>query len=93
MNTPIPSKWPTIEEFLSASPIARKAHLSSQIVFRRTSLSLVDVARGREAGEIRIKSEPLCELEIGGVIVALGELVVQEGRRMFQVLQVHGEAK
>ena len=74
--------------FLKESSIAKLVELAGRVVLHRDHLRVRNAAEIREAGRYCPASGPVCELEVGGQVLARGEIVEEEGRTMFRVEEV-----
>ncbi|MFW6261511.1 MAG: hypothetical protein ACOC6J_08005 [Spirochaetota bacterium] len=77
-----------LEAFLKDSPVARRAHADARIVVRRFTAAPREVEAAIESGRVEIDAEPICELVVGGTLVARGEIITEEGSSRFQVTEV-----
>lgn len=73
-----------ITEFLSTSPIAKRAQVAARVVFRRTKMSPRELQEGFAAGTMDLGGDPICELVAGGQIIASGEIVEKDGAYYFK---------
>jgi len=79
-----------LKSFLQSSPIAEKVKLDGKVILQRTKLSPLDIyniQQKKQYGPIP-KKEQICELEIGGQILASGKIVKKKGEYYFKVLKV-----
>ena len=76
------------DAFSRESPTAKRVELAGRIVLHRDHLSVRDAAEIWEAGRYCPASSPVCELEVGGQVLARGEIVEEEGCTMFRVDEV-----
>ncbi len=82
-----------LKSFFENSSIAEKVKLRSRIIIQRTSLTPREVLAIREKqkyGPIP-KQEELCELEVGGQILARGKIIRRKGEYNFKVLEKIGK--
>ncbi len=73
--------------FLQNSPLAEKVKLDGKVILQRTKLSPLDIyniQQQKQYGPIPEK-EQLCELEIGGQVLANGKIVKKHGEYFFKV--------
>lgn len=84
----------TIQEFLKSSPISRKVGLQTRVILHRTRLNLQDISAIKQKGSWSPNrfSVNECDLEVGGVIIAQGEIVESEGESFFKVTQLSESA-
>ena len=77
-----------LKEYLDTSPSAKKVKLAGRVVLQRTLLSPLELreVRARNAHAIPRK-EALCELEVGGRVIARGELVEKGGENYFKLTE------
>ena len=78
------------EEFLTASPIAAKVKLPARVILRRLTLTPRDIA-AIKSGDLAVSppnGETVCDLEVGGRIVARGKVVKKRGGFRFRVREV-----
>lgn len=71
----------TVERFL-AGPVAGQIRLPGRVVVRRTKLSLEEF-ESADRGTVEFDAPPVCELEVGGVVVATGTIRDEGGERWF----------
>ncbi|MBA7682456.1 hypothetical protein ES703_90806 [subsurface metagenome] len=74
-------------ESFSNSPVAEKVKLDTRIVLHRTRLSPEDMAvirQSKEYGPIPREQE-VCELEVGGQVIARGRIIRKKGAWYFKV--------
>jgi hypothetical protein len=85
-----------LERFLNDSALAEKVKLVPRIVVQRASLTpreLLEIRRAGNFGPVPEK-EQICELEVGGVVLARGKIISRRGKVYFRTLQsVESEAK
>ena len=77
-------------EFLASSPVAERIKLPARVVLHRTVLTPREIARIK-SGERTLSpdsEEAVCELEVGGRIVATGRIVKKRGKYQFRVREV-----
>ena len=80
----------SIDRFFSESKIAEKVHLETRIVLQRTKLSpgdLVQISKKKEYGPVP-QNERLCELEVGGLVLAKGRIVKKRGEYYFKATEM-----
>lgn len=78
----------TLERFLEQSPLARRARAEARIVIRRFTAPPARVEHALESGRMRVEAEPICELVVGGQVLARGEIVSEDGTYRFRVTEV-----
>ncbi|MCK4541993.1 MAG: hypothetical protein KAU17_07155 [Spirochaetales bacterium] len=76
----------SIKVFLEDSPIAEKVRLESRVITHRRVLSPRDLVN-KSDGEYIASSDEVCELEVGGQILAKGKIVRKRGVYFFKVLE------
>ena len=76
-----------VEKFLSDSPLAEKIKLPATVVVHRTSLCPLDVKSIRGSGVYGPipEKEEICELHMGGQLIARGRIVKRRGEYYFKV--------
>jgi len=77
-----------IKQFLEESAAAEKVSLPTRIIVHRTRLSPKDIIRIKKSGQFGPvpKDEEVCELEVGGQVLAYGKIVQRWGNYFFKVL-------
>lgn len=75
------------QSFLTDSPLAGNIKLPTRIVLDRLKLSLDDLEKIKNEGKLSAEGVDLknCSLEIGGAVIALGEIVETEGKAYFKI--------
>lgn len=79
------------DAFLEKSAIAKNVRLAGRVVLNRDALCVREIAEIEQAGKYRLSAEPICELEVGGQVLAHGEIVDHEGGQAFCVRQIVDE--
>ncbi len=76
-----------LEEFLSTSPLSRNVILPAKIVVQRTRMSASDIALIKKEGSYRPapSSQQICELFVGGQLLAHGRIVKKKGEYYFRL--------
>lgn len=76
-----------ITEFLESSPIARNTQLPGCVVLKRFRMSLAELSAVKTEGtfDAGVVDSALCELEIGGQVVATGSVYRRRGRAYFKI--------
>lgn len=83
-----------LEAFLKESLIASRVKAHARVVVRRFEASPRSVERALRSGRIEVEAEPICELVVGGIVVARGEIVAggeadnEDGTSRFRVTEV-----
>jgi len=80
----------SMAEFLASSSAAQRIKLPARVVLHRTVLTPREIARIK-SGERTLSpdsDEAVCELEVGGQVVAKGRIVRRRGRYQFKVREV-----
>lgn len=82
-----------LRTFLESSPLAERVRLKARVVLHRARLTPRGIRAIREAGRYGPipRPEELCELEVGGQVVARGRIVRRRGECWFQVLETGGQ--
>ena len=80
-----------VDAFSRESPIAKRVRLAARVVIYRDRLSVRDVVGIRESGKYCPEAEAVCELEVGGQVLARGEIVEHEGHPTFRVREILDE--
>ena len=78
----------TLERFLEQSPLAQRTRAEARIVVRRFSATSAGVEEALDSGRMRVEAEPICELVVGGQILARGEIVSEDGTYRFRATEV-----
>jgi hypothetical protein len=74
------------DAFLENSLVARRTTLPARLVLRREHVTPRQVLALRERGEYRLDRPVVsAELEVGGQVLAEGEIIEREGRRYFRI--------
>lgn len=75
-----------IDAFLERSSVARRTRLPARLVLRREHLTPRQVLALQERGEYRMDGPVAwAELEVGGQVLADGEIVEREGKHYFRI--------
>jgi hypothetical protein len=77
----------SVRDFLSKSPLAHRIKLPTRIMVQRTQVSsgrLVQIKKDGSYGPVP-KEEEICELEVGGQVIARGKIVRRKGEFFFKV--------
>lgn len=83
-----------LEAFLKGSPIASRVKAEPRVVVRRFEAKPRAVEDALQSGRIEVEAGPICELVVGGVVVARGEIVAggeadnEDGTSQFRVTEV-----
>ena len=80
----------TLGSFLKGSPIAERVRPEARLVLQRTRLSLVELAAVRQAGKYGPIPDrhSVCELEVGGQVLARGKIVRKRGAYYLRITEV-----
>ena len=74
-----------VESFLQG-PVARAIRLPGKVVLRRSETTLDRYRRGVAEGSIQLDGPEVCELVVGGVVIASGVVVQDDdGEYYFKV--------
>ena len=82
-----------LNAFLNRSPAAEKVRVPGRIVVRRTELSpgeLLNLRLKKTSLEVR-ERDMICELEIGGQVIAKGTVVRKNDAHYFKVSEIAGK--
>jgi hypothetical protein len=84
-----------VNEYLKTSPIAESITLEGNVILNRLKLSQKELANIQEAGEFKsdFNSNKLFELEVNGLVVALGKIVKKRGEYHFKVTELNKEKR
>ena len=79
-----------INLFLRNSQVAKKIKLPVRVIVHRTQLSPKDIIRIKGEGQYGPipKDEEVCELEIGGQVLAHGKIVKKGNSWFFKILKL-----
>lgn len=77
-----------LRRFLEESSTAPRIALPSCVVIRRLKLSPRDVGVMTESATFTPSGDEVCELEVGGVVVARGKMVRKRGESWFKVTEM-----
>ena len=72
----------SLSDFLSG-PVARRISLPGRVVIRRGELTLSELGVATAEGSVQVNSKPICELVVGGQVVASGEINERDGEYYF----------
>ncbi len=76
-----------VQEFLAGSPLAEQLAVPGRVVFRRFGMSLSEYRAAVAAGTVEVKAgegvEVVCELEVGGEVIAAGSIEEKDGTVWF----------
>ncbi len=76
-----------VRKFLEVSPIASVISLPSTVIVHRQKLNPADVGSIMEAKSFTPSGEDVCELSIGGRLVARGKMIRRRGKTYFKVME------
>jgi hypothetical protein len=78
-----------LKQFLDSSTIAEKVKLSPEVVVQRLSLTPAEILGIRKEGRYGPvpEKERICELEVGGQVLALGKIIRRKGETFFKILE------
>ena len=79
-----------VEEFLASSPVARRARAEARLVLRRFTAPSTEVEAALRAGEVVVDAKPVCDLVVGDVVLAHGEILDENGMSVFRIREVRG---
>ena len=77
-----------IREFLANSPVAARATASARVVLRSSRTTVSNLTRSFKDGEVAFAGPALCQLEVGGQVLASGEIVDRDGSFCFVATEV-----
>ena len=79
-----------LQVFLESSPIAERVHVTPRVILRRTEKKVADLQAQLEGGTVRLEDlgGEVCELEVGGQVLAKGRLVRRKGKCWFCMTEV-----
>ena len=74
------------EDFINTSPLAKRVKLKGRVILERMMMSPADIAEIRAQKRYVIpKKKAVCELEVGGQVIATGKIVKKHGEYYFKV--------
>ena len=76
--------------FFEGSPIASRARVQARVVFRTDTRTTAELGRALHSGEVTFSGPAECALEVGGEILATGEIVERDGSYCFVATEVNG---
>lgn len=80
----------SLQTFLNTSPISKKVKIKGKVVLQRkkmTARDIVSIRQNKTYGVIPEK-EKVCELELGGQVLAYGKIIKQKGEYYFKITQI-----
>lgn len=80
----------SLEQFLFNSSLAEQIRLKPRIVVQRTIIKprdLLNIRKRQQYGPIP-DNERICELEVGGQVLARGKIIRRRGEYFFKILEV-----
>jgi hypothetical protein len=77
----------SVKVFLEDSPIAENVRLESRVIIHRNVLSPRDLVKIKGKEEYIASGDEVCELEVGGQILAKGKIVRKRGEYFFKMLE------
>ena len=80
-----------LNAFLESSPNSEKVKLNGKVVIQRTQLTPLDIyniKKAKQYGAIP-KQEQICELEIGGQVLAKGKIIKKGDLCYFKVIKTY----
>lgn len=80
----------SLETFLTKSPVARRVPADVRVVVRRFTATARDVDAAIASGRVETDARPICELVVGGTLLARGEMITEDGASRFRVTEVVG---
>ena len=81
----------SLRTFMASSGASEKVRLDGKVIIQRTKLSPADIyniRKQKEYGPI-LEKEQICELQIGGQVLARGRIVKKKGECYFKVSRVY----
>ena len=83
------------QSFLQDSPLARRIKLPARIIAQRTSLSPGELMQIKEQGEYGPvpSGEQICELKVGGVVIARGKIVKKRADYYFKIQEKYAQER
>jgi hypothetical protein len=83
-----------VKKFLEESPIASQVTLPTTVIVHRQKLSPSAVGGIIEQAAYTPSGDDVCELEVGGKLIARGRIVRRRGAGWFKVIEMaKGEAE
>ena len=67
-----------VEAFLKG-PLAGRIEIPGRVIIRRGEMNLAAFRGMASRGEVTMPGEPLCELELGGQVIATGRIEEHDG--------------
>jgi len=80
-----------LRAFMESSPASDKVKLDGKVIIQRTQLSPADIyniRRKKQYGPV-LEKDQICELEMGGQVLAKGRIVKKKGECYFKVSKVY----
>ena len=80
----------SLEKFLLNSSLAEQIRIEPKIIVQRTVIrprDLLDIRKRQQYGPIPDK-ERICELEVGGQVLACGKIIRRRGEYFLKILEV-----
>jgi hypothetical protein len=77
-----------LKKFLEESPMASAVTLPATVIVHRQKLSPASVGRIMEQGSFAPAGEEVCELEVGGKLIARGKIIRRGGASWFKVTEM-----
>jgi flagellar motor switch/type III secretory pathway protein FliN len=80
----------TLKVFLESSPVAERVQVTPRVILRRTEMKAADLRAQLEGGAISLEQlgEEVCDLEVGGQVLARGRLVREQGKCWLRLTEV-----
>ena len=77
-----------LEDFLTGSPVAKRARAAARLVVRRFEATSDRIDAALDTGRVAVEATPVCELVVGERMVARGEIISEAGTNWFRVTEV-----
>ena len=78
----------SVKKFLEESPMASAVTLPAAVIVHRQMLSPAAVGGIMERGSFTPSGEDVCELEVGGKLIARGRIIRRGGASWFKVTEM-----
>ncbi len=84
-----------LNDYLKTSLIAESIKLEGNVILNRMQLSRTEIVQMQERGEFKsdFHKNSLYELEVNGLVVAMGKIVKKRGEYHFKVTEINKEEK
>lgn len=82
-----------VKDYLKTSPIAESIKLEGNVILNRMKLSMSEIVSMKERGEFDsdFHNSSCYELEVNGLVVAMGKIVKKRGEYHFKVTELNKE--